>query len=362
MTKKRALVALSGGVDSAVAAALLQDNGYEVTGIMMKIYGGDETISDRTGRHGCYGPGEVEDIDDARKVAERLGIRLEVFDLSREYESEILNQFKADYRAGRTPNPCIHCNQRIKLGVLIDKAQDSGLDFDFVATGHYARVEHNPSTGRYQLLRAIDHSKDQSYFLSRLSQTQLKNVRFPLGELTKREVRGLAERYGLSVADKAESQNFITGGYHQLVNQETGAGAIVDEAGRQLGTHPGVSFFTIGQRHGLGLSGTEPRYVTAIDPIHNAVIVGGRESLFTSTVVVEDLNWISIEHLDRGMVVMAKIRSGSHMVSAWIEPYVTNQVRVTFEESQMAPAPGQAAVFYTGDVVAGSGIIVKALS
>ncbi|XUW99694.1 MAG: tRNA 2-thiouridine(34) synthase MnmA [Dehalogenimonas sp.] len=360
MTEK-ALVALSGGVDSAVAAALVKESGYEVTGIMMKIYGGEESAVDAHSKHGCYGPGEAADIEDARKVADKLGIRFEVFDLTREYKTSILEHFKAEYCAGRTPNPCVHCNQRIKLGVLIDKARSSGLDFDSVATGHYARVRYDPSSGRYQLLRAIDHSKDQSYFLARLSQAQLKTVRFPLGELPKEEVRGLAERYGLSVAEKPESQNFIAGGYHQLVIQGVAEGPILDEIGERLGTHPGVAFFTMGQRHGLGLSGTEPRYVTAIDPIRNAIIVGGRDSLFHTAVLVEDLNWISVDHLDFGMEVTAKIRSGCSLVKAWIEPFGANQVKIIFENPQMAPAPGQTAVFYTGDVVLGSGIIEKAL-
>lgn len=358
----KALVALSGGVDSSVAAALLKDAGYEVVGIMMKIYSGDEPAAGDHLKHGCYGPGEMEDIEDARKVAEMLGIRFQVFDLSREYELTILEHFKAEYHAGRTPNPCVQCNQRIKLGALIDRAKASGIDFDFVATGHYARVEYHPPSARYRLLRGIDRRKDQSYFLSRLSQEQLKLVHFPLGDLTKEDVRIKAERLGLTVTDKPESQNFISGGYRQLLNQSTEAGPILDETGHVLGTHQGVAFFTIGQRHGLGLIGTEPWYVTNIDAERNEIIVGRRESLFHIGILVDDLNWISIEHLDSGREITAQIRSGAPAAAAWIEPLDSRQIKVTFKEPQMAAAPGQTVVFYEGDVVVGGGTILCIIS
>ncbi len=336
---------------------MLKDAGYEVTGIMMKIYGGDESTGSTRLRHGCYGPGESEDIEDARKVAETLGIRLEVFDLSQEYQATILEYFEAEYRAGRTPNPCVRCNQTIKLGALIDRAKASGLDFDFVTTGHYARVEYHPQSARYRLLRGLDRGKDQSYFLFRLSQEQLRIVRFPLGDLTKEEVREKAQRFGLTVADKPESQNFVSGGYRQLLGHGSEAGPILDESGRVLGIHPGIASFTIGQRHGLGLIGPEPRYVTAIDAERNAIIVGRRESLFRDVILVVGLNWISIERLDSGRETAAQIRSGAPAAAAWIEPLDTRQTRVTFKEPQVAPAPGQAVVFYEGDVVVGGGTL-----
>lgn len=358
MIPRKVLVAFSGGVDSAVAAALLKNDGYEVTGIMMKIYNGDGPAAGIRKKHGCYGPGESEDIEDAHKVAEKLDIPLEIFDLSHEYESDILGYFESEYQAGRTPNPCIRCNQRIKLGSLIDKARSSGLDFDFVATGHYARSKYDNLSGGYQLFRARDLDKDQSYFLSRLSQVQLKLIRFPLGELTKEEVRRLAEKYRLPVADKPESQNFIVGGYGQLLKDKTGVGAILDSTGKQVGTHPGVAFFTIGQRHGLGLAGKEPRYVTSIDPKRNAIFVGDKASLLCSCVLVQDLNWISVERIEVRMNAGVKIRSTGDMILSLIEPVGTEQAKVVFKNAQVRPAPGQTLVFYDGDRVLGSGVIM----
>ncbi|TFG46392.1 MAG: tRNA 2-thiouridine(34) synthase MnmA [Dehalococcoidia bacterium] len=355
----KTLVALSGGVDSAVAAALMKEQDCEVTGIIMTIYGGDDTAVEIGHKHGCYGPGEAEDVRDAQKVADTLGIKLFVFDLKSEYQASVLDHFKSEYHAGRTPNPCIYCNQRIKLGALIEKARASGLDFDFVVTGHYARTDYHPSTGRYRLLRGLNHDKDQSYFLSRLSQEQLKTVRFPLGELTKEEVRRLADGLKLPVADKEESQNFIAGGYRQLVCGEAVPGPILDEAGTVLGSHSGVAFFTLGQRQGLGLSSKDPLYVIRIEPERNALIVGGKNALYQSELLAGDLNWISIESLTSSLDVTVKIRSGASPIAARIEPYGPDKVRVLFDEPQMAPTPGQAVVFYDGEVVVGSGIITS---
>ncbi|MEN8614019.1 tRNA 2-thiouridine(34) synthase MnmA [Dehalogenimonas sp. THU2] len=353
----RILVALSGGVDSAVAAALMKKSGAEVTGIIMTIYGGEDTPVQTGHKHGCYGPGEAEDVRDAQAVADALGIKLYVFDLKAEYQTAVLDHFKAEYQAGRTPNPCVYCNQRIKLGALLEKASASGIEFDFVVTGHYARTEYDPATGRYRLLRGINHDKDQSYFLSRLSQEQLKKVRFPLGELTKEEVRRLADGLKLPVAEKEESQNFIAGGYRQLVCGEAKPGPILDESGKVLGSHPGVAFFTLGQRQGLGLAAKEPLYVIRIEPEQNAIIVGGKEAVYRSEVLANDLNWISIENLTSSLDVAARIRSGASPVPARIESLGPDRIKVVFNEPQMAPAPGQAIVLYDGEVVVGSGVI-----
>jgi tRNA-specific 2-thiouridylase len=352
------LAALSGGVDSAVAAALMQEQGHQVTGIIMTIYGGDESVVPAGHKHGCYGPGEAEDVRDAQAVATALGIGLRVFDLKAEYQAMVLDHFKAEYHAGRTPNPCVYCNQRIKLGALLDKARNSGLDFDFVVTGHYARTDRETLSGRHRLLRALNHAKDQSYFLSRLSQEQLEIVRFPLGELTKEEVRQLAARLTLPVSEKEESQNFIAGGYRQLMCDEAESGPILDEAGNTLGQHSGIANFTIGQRQGLGIAAKDPLYVIRLEPERNAVIVGSKDSVYRSEISAGDLNWISIDGLHNSICVTARIRSGARPVAAKITPATDGTaVDVVFNEPQMAPAPGQAIVFYDGDVVVGSGII-----
>ena len=358
MPDNKILAALSGGVDSAVAAALMKEQGYNVTGIIMTIYNGNEDEALETGKkHGCYGPGEIEDVADAQKIAEALDIELLVVDLKEEYQATVLDHFKAEYHAGRTPNPCVYCNQQIKLGALIEKARLSGLDFDFVVTGHYARTDYYPPAGRYRLLRGLDHSKDQSYFLSRLSQQQLQTVRFPLGEMTKEEVRLLADQFNLPVAIKEESQNFIAGGYRQLICAETRPGPILDESGKLLGQHSGVANFTIGQRQGLGLTSVNPLYVTYIDPGNNTVIVGEKQSLYKQDLKATDLNWISIDHLASQLRVTAQIRSSASPVPAFIIPINNSYVRVRFNEPQMAPTPGQAVVFYDDEVVVGSGII-----
>ncbi|MGI2336244.1 MAG: tRNA 2-thiouridine(34) synthase MnmA [Dehalogenimonas sp.] len=359
MTNK-VLAALSGGVDSAVAAALMIAQGHQVTGIIMTIYDGEESQVSTGRKHGCYGPGEAEDVSDAQAVATALGIELHVFDLKNEYRDMILNHFKAEYQAGRTPNPCVYCNQRIKLGALLNEARNSGLDFDFVVTGHYAHTDYEPQSGRHRLLRALNHPKDQSYFLSRLSQDQLKIVRFPLGGLTKEEVRKLADQLKLPVSEKEESQNFIAGGYRQLICHEAESGPIRDEAGNVLGQHSGIANFTIGQRQGLGIAAPEPLYVIRLEPEQNAVIVGDKSSVYRSELIAGDLNWISIDKLEESLCVAARIRSSTHPVTAQITPESDGAtVQVTFQEAQMAPAPGQAVVFYDGDVVVGSGIIME---
>ena len=356
--KNKVLVALSGGVDSAVAAALAQEQGYNVTGIIMTIYDGPESSGSASRKHGCYGPGEEEDIKDAKAIANHLGFDLHIFDLKQEYRANVLETFKADYQSGRTPNPCVYCNQKIKLGALIDKAVDFGLDFDYVFTGHYARTSYHRDSNRNLLLRAKSHKKDQSYFLSRLTQHQLQILRFPLGDLSKEEVRHHAAGLRLPVSDKAESQNFIAGGYQQLFCHEEEFGPIKDEYGNILGTHKGISHFTVGQRQGLGLTTTEPVYVVRIEAEDNTVVVGSKSSLYHPRITVDKLNWISIAELNDCYEVDVRIRSGATLTPAKLIP-ATHQDSVTieFEQPQMAPAPGQIAVFYDEEVVVGSGVI-----
>jgi len=217
MKNKRVAVAMSGGVDSSVTAALLKDTGFQVIGVTMKIWDGKEEPCVQT-RHACYGPGETEDIQDTQNVAELLGIDLHIIDLSAEYRKDVLDYFEQEYLSGRTPNPCLMCNRRVKFQALVDKARGKGIEFDYFATGHYSRIEYNSNLSRYLLKKAKDKVKDQSYFLAFLSQQQLGQTLFPIGEHTKQEVRELARKYGLDIADRPESQDFVAAGYRSLIS------------------------------------------------------------------------------------------------------------------------------------------------
>ncbi len=355
----KVVVAMSGGVDSSVAAALLKEKGYQVSGVTMKIWDGEAFPGEGT-RHGCYGPAEEEDIEDARKVAQILGSDFYVFDLRQEYKAEVLDYFYHEYLSGRTPNPCLRCNHKVKFDALLRKTQDSGIEFDYFATGHYARVEYNKSKHRYLLKKATDLSKDQSYFISSLSQEQLGRSLFPLGNYTKEEVRRMASNFGLGVDNKPESQDFIAGGYSSLV-EAAQPGPILDKQGDILGEHRGIPFYTIGQRKGLGISAKEPLYVTDIDLEKNAIIVGSKEEVYRDELIASGLNWIAIEELKRPTKVKARIRSLHKESEAIVTPLGEGKVYVKFKEPQMAITPGQAVVFYSGDVVIGGGTIERTI-
>ncbi len=353
----KVIVGMSGGVDSSVAAALLKEKGYQVSGVTMKIWDG-EACPEEGIRHGCYGPGEAEDIEDARRVAQVLGIDFHVFDLRQEYKAEVLNYFCHEYLSGRTPNPCLRCNQKVKFDALLRKAQDCGIEFDFFATGHYARIEYDKSRQRYLLKKALDSTKDQSYFISSLSQAQLGRSLFPIGDYTKEEVRKIASDFGLGVSNKLESQDFIAGGYASLVGAAR-PGPILDKEGNMLGEHRGIPFYTIGQRKKLGISATEPLYVTDLDPGRNAVIVGDREELYQDELIASELNWIAIEELKQPTKVKAKIRYLHQEAEAMVTPLSNDKVYVKFMEPQMAITPGQAVAFYHEDTVIGKGTIER---
>ncbi|MFC2025180.1 tRNA 2-thiouridine(34) synthase MnmA [Chloroflexota bacterium] len=353
----KVVVAMSGGVDSSVAAALLKEKGYQVSGVTMKIWNGGTLPAEGTHRS-CYGPGEEEEIEDARKVAQILGIDFHVFDLRQEYKAEILDYFCREYLSGRTPNPCLICNHRIKFGALLRKTQDSGIEFDYFATGHYARVEYNKSKHRYILKKARDLNKDQSYFIASLSQEQLGRSLFPIGDYTKEEVRKIASNFGLVIGDKPESQDFIAGGYLSFI--ETGQpGLILNKQGDILGKHRGIQSYTIGQRKGLGISAKEPLYVTNIDPETNTIRVGSKEEVYQDELIASGLNWIAIEELKRPVKVKARIRYLHKEAEATVTPVNKDKVYVKFKEPQMAIAPGQAVVFYHGDAVVGAGTIER---
>jgi len=355
MFKNKVIVAMSGGVDSSVAAALLKEKGYEVIGAVMKIWSGK--FFPEKAHHSCYGPGEGQDIEDARKVAQILKIPFYIFDLGKEYKTEILNYFYHEYLSGRTPNPCVRCNRMIKLGALVEKIQDAGIKFDYIATGHYARVKYDEARRRYLLRKALDLRKDQSYFLFSLSQEKLRYCLFPLGDYTKEEVRKIARNFGLGVSEKLESQNFITGGYSSLFKGSAKPGPIFDKHGNILGEHRGIPFYTIGQRRGLGISARNPLYVTAIDREKNAIFVGTKEELYKDELIASQINWIAIEMIDRPLKVRAKIRSLHKEAEAVVSPLDRERVNVKFKEPQMAITPGQAVVFYDGDIVVGGGTI-----
>jgi len=355
--KIKVAVAMSGGVDSSVAAALLKEKGYKVTGVTMKIWGG-ETLTGRKKRHACYGPGEEEDIEDARKVSKILGIPFYVFDLKQEYKNEVLDYYRREYLSGRTPNPCLKCNQHLKFGTLIEKTRDAGIEFDYFASGHYARVEYNQDKDRYLLKKAKDLSKDQSYFVSSLSQEQLGKTLFPVGDYKKDEVRKIASEFGLEVTSKPESQDFIDGDYHSLLGNVS-PGPILDTQGNVLGEHRGIPFFTIGQRKGLGVADREARYVVDIDPEKEAVIIGDKEEVYKDELVASDLNWIAIEKMENPIRLKAKIRYLHHEAEASVKPVDNDRVHVKFEQPQMAITPGQAVVFYQEDAVVGSGTIER---
>ena len=351
-------VGLSGGVDSSVAAALLKDKGYDVIGVAMEIFDGSVAVKGAE-KHACYGPDEKEDIDSAASVCKNLGIPFHVIDLKKEFGEHVLAYFRDEYLKGRTPNPCVVCNQRLKFGFLLEKAKKAGVDFDLFATGHYARIVE--SNGRFLIKRPADLSKDQTYFLYALTSDQRSRILFPLGEYHKKQVRDIARSFGLVTSDRPESQDFISGGdYTPLFERgEVKEGDIVDEKGEVLGRHRGIVHYTIGQRRGLGLSSPRPLYVIRIDAEKNRLVVSDREALFSKGFIAKDLNLISIDQLDGSHNVKVKIRLRHEGADAKIFPYKNNKAKILFDEPQMSVTPGQSAVFYTGETVLGGGIIER---
>jgi tRNA-specific 2-thiouridylase len=353
----RIVVAMSGGVDSSVAAALLARDGHDVVGLSMQLY----DHSDREGgvRFGtCC---TIDDLHDARRVAARIGIPHYIVNFERQFADTVIANFVTEYSAGRTPIPCVHCNGDLKFATLVARAE--GMDADFVATGHYARVDLDPATGRYRLKRGADPAKDQSYFLFTLDQAQLAHAMFPVGELDKVTVREQARELGLDVADKPDSHEicFVADGDHAAFLERqapmAGAGAIRDAAGAVVGRHEGVHRFTVGQRKGLGLSSPIPLYVVGIDAAANSVIVGPRDALERRELTAGGVNWISGAAPEAGARVTARIRHRHREAVATIEPLGTGRVHVRFDEPQSAVAPGQAVVFYDREVVVGGGWI-----
>jgi tRNA-specific 2-thiouridylase len=350
--KRRVLVAMSGGVDSSVAAALVAERGDEAVGVTMKLLARAET------GFGCCG--SPADVDDAKRVCERLGIAHYVSDMAEIFESKVIRPYLDAYLGGITPNPCVECNRSLKFGHLVALSEAWGCDA--VATGHYARVENG------RLHKARDTTKDQSYFLYSLNARALSRAEFPVGGLSKDEVRVKARELGLKTADKVESMEtcFVPGrdvrGF-VAANAAEGSpglvpGPIRDSSGRELGRHTGLASYTVGQRSGLGLSGPEPRFVVRLDPADNSVIVGGADEVWSSSIIAGALTWTG-QTPSGPLRADVRIRHRHAPASASVEPRPDNTIKIVFDAPQRAPAPGQAAVLYSGDEVLGGGTILR---
>ena len=311
----RVAIGMSGGVDSAVAALLLKEQGYDVIGISMSIWDDADTCA-TVKKHACYGPDEKEDIREAQRVCDSFGIPFHVFDCSKEYRKTVIEYFKEEYRSARTPNPCIVCNHKIKFGALLQAAESSGIRFEKFATGHYANTEYNQETGRFLLKKAFDKRKDQTYFLYRLSQAQLSRLLLPLGGLTKEQVRQIAREKRIIVSEKEESQDFYSGDYRELLDVRESDGDIVLVDGTTVGKHRGLWNYTPGQRRGIGVAHPEPLYVIRLDAKTNRVIVGTKDDITVGAFAVNDLNWIAREKPVPSFTATAKLRSAQKEISA----------------------------------------------
>ncbi len=354
--KPRVVVGMSGGVDSSVAAASLVENGYDVIGIAMRLWGGESDS-------GCC---SLDDFLDARRVAAMLGIPFYVMDFRDEFERSVVDPFVREYLEGRTPSPCVRCNQFLKFASFRDRAHELGAQF--VATGHYARVVRDPGSGRAQLWRSRDRAKDQSYFLFTVDEAALAHTLFPIGDLTKEQVREKARALGLPVADKAESQEICfapKGAYADFVAARAGVtprgGAIVDPEGREVGRHDGVHRFTIGQRRGIGVSAPEPLYVTSIDAARDEVRVGPKTATMAGGVVARRAHWIAGVPPSSRDGYHLKIRSRFEPTPVALREADATSFVVESEIALSAVTPGQAAVLYDGDRVVGGGWIEGAL-
>ncbi|NLM11440.1 MAG: tRNA 2-thiouridine(34) synthase MnmA [Clostridiaceae bacterium] len=359
---KKVMVGMSGGVDSSVAAAILKKEGYEVIGVTLQIWPDDLPGPQPEG--GCC---SLSAVDDARMVAFQLDIPYYVLNFQDIFEKNVIDYFVDEYTKGRTPNPCIACNRYVKFDAMLKKALSMGIDY--IATGHYARIEHDASSGRYLLKRSVTDKKDQTYALYNMKQYQLERTLFPIGSYNKETVRRIAEELGFIVADKPDSQEicFVTdnnyaGFISSRVKEPGRPGYFVDTEGNILGRHKGIYNYTIGQRKGLGISVGKPMYVVKIDVKNNRIVLGESGKEYSDGLIASDLNWIAFEKLEGPIKAMAKIRYSAKESQAVISPLGNGKVKVEFTFPQRAVTPGQSVVFYDGDIVLGGGIIEEQIN
>lgn len=354
---KKALIAMSGGVDSSVAALLMKEKGYECMGVTMKLFNNGDICIPR--EHSCC---SLEDVEDARYVSNTLGMPHYVFNFTDRFKEDVIDKFVYCYENGITPNPCIDCNRYLKFEKLFQRAKE--LECEYIVTGHYAKVEYNEETGRYILKKADDLTKDQSYVLYQMTQEQLKHTMFPLGGLNKTEVRKIAEAHDFINAKKHDSQDICfvqNGSYADFIEEYTGKkyppGNFVDINGNVLGRHKGIIRYTVGQRKGLGISHEKPLFVLAVNPKENTVILTENEGLFTKTLTAKNINLITTEEIKEPVRLFAKIRYSHREQPATVVQTDSDTITVEFDEPQRAITKGQAVVLYDGDTVVGGGII-----
>jgi tRNA-specific 2-thiouridylase len=358
MSKGSVMLGMSGGVDSSAAAAVLLEKGYDVVGVTLQIWP-DQAEERQKVEGGCC---SLSAVDDARRVADKLGIPYYVLNFKDIFQQKVIDYFSHEYLEGRTPNPCIACNRFVKFEAMLQKAISMGLDY--VATGHYARVSFDEATGRYLLKKSATAAKDQTYALYTMTQEQLSRTLFPIGDYTKDRVRELAREIGLSVASKPDSQEICfveDNDYGRYISENTDAdikpGFFVDRDGKKLGMHKGIIHYTVGQRKGLGISFGKPMFVVAVRPKDNTVVLGDETEVFSKGLTASDVNIISINELKEELRVKAKIRYSAKESEAVIRPLGNGRIEVLFDEPQRAVTPGQSVVFYDGDIVVGGGVI-----